>query len=99
MVQLQQKYLRDRDTWRTAESWVRGLIEQLLQITHRQWLHQNALLHYCLSDGRTYTKRKQLIARVQELMWTDPNNLLPIDCSLPDEDFKKLGAADADAQA
>ena len=32
-------------------------------------------------------------------MWTDPDDLLPIDCSLLDEDFEKLDAADADAQA
>ncbi len=76
-----------------------GLIKQLLQITHRQWLHQNVLLHYRLSDGRTYSKRKQLIARVQELIWTDPNNLLPINRPLLDKDFAKLGAADADSQA
>ena len=68
MVQLQRQYLSDRDTWRTAESWARGLIEQLLRITHRQWLLRNALLHYRLPDSRTYTEREQLIAKVQELM-------------------------------
>ena len=30
-----------------------------------------------------------------KLMWTDPDNLLPEDRTLLDEDFEKLGAADA----
>ena len=99
MVQLQRVHLSDRDTWQTAETWARGLIEQPLRITHYQWLHRNSLMHYRLADGRTYAKRERLIKRVQELMWTDPDDLLPIDRSLLDEDFEKLGAADAGAQA
>ena len=34
-----------------------------------------------------------------ELMWTDPDDLLPEDRALLDEDFEKLGAADANDQA
>ena len=99
MVQLQREYLSDRDTWRTAETWARGLIEQLLRLTHRQWLHRNAILHFRLSDGRTIAERESLIRRVQDLMWTDPEDLLPDDRPLLEEDFVKLGEANADAQA
>jgi len=99
MVQLQREYLVNRETWRTAETWARGLIEQLLRITHRQWLLRNALLHYKLPDGRTLVQRERLVERIMELMWTDPDDLLPEDRALLDEDFEKLGAADANDQA
>ena len=79
--------------------WARGLIEQLLRITHRQWLLRNALLHYKLPDCCTLVQREQLVKRIMELMWTDPYDLLPEDRALLDEDFEKLSAADANDQA
>ena len=99
LVQLQREHLAARDTWRTAETWARGLIEQLLRLTHRQWLLRNALLHYKLPDGRTLAQRERLVERIMELMWTDPDELLPEDHALLDEDFEKLGEADANDQA
>ena len=99
MVQIQREYLADQDTFRTAESWARGLIEQLLRLTHRQWLLRNALLHFRLSDGRTYVERERLVERILELMWTDPDDLLPMDRALMSEDFTKLAKADAGDQA
>ena len=98
LVQLQREYLCDRETWRTAESWDRGLIEQLLRITHRQWLLRNAILHYCLPDGRTIVERERIVERVMDLMWTDPTLLLSEDRALLEEDFVKLGNADASDQ-
>ncbi len=99
MDHLQQNYLSDRDTWQTAKSWARGLMEQLLCITYCQWLLWNALLHFCLLDDQTIVERKQLILRIQDLMWKDPDDLLPTNCSLLDKYFAKLCAADGDAQA
>ena len=60
---------------------------------------RNALLHYRLADGRTYVERERLVDRVKELMWTDPSSLVAEDRALLDEDFEKLGAADAHDQA
>ena len=99
MVQLQRHHLQGCDTWRTSESWAHGLMEQLLCITHRQWLHRNALLHFRLSDGRTLVERAAIVERVMGLMWTDPSELLPADRPLLDQDFEKLGRADAGNQA
>ena len=68
MVQIQREYLQTRDSWRTAESWVRDLIEQVLRITHRQWLQRNAIIHYRLSDGPTVAEKEKIVARVMELI-------------------------------
>ena len=82
-----------------AETWSHGLIEQLLQIEHRQWLLRNALIHYQLPDGRTVAQQEKIVKRILELVWTDPDSLLPEHRTLLDEDFDKLGAADASDQA
>ena len=68
MVQLQREYLADRETWRTAESWSRGLIEQVLRITHRQWLRRNATMYFRLPDGRTKAEKEALASRIMKLM-------------------------------
>ena len=99
MVQIQREHLADIDTFRTAESWARDLIEQLLCLTHRQWLLCNALLHFRLPDGRTYAKRERLVEKFMDLMWTDPDDLLPEDRALMTEDYKRLAKADATDQA
>ena len=99
MVQLQREYLADRETWLTAESWSRGLIERVLRITHRQWLRRNATIYYRLPDGRTQAEKEALATRIMNLMWTDPSDLLPDDRELLDTDFEALGKADANDQA
>ena len=99
MVHIQREHLQDLETWRTAETWSRGLIEQLLRITHRYWLLRNALIHYQLPGGRTVAQREHIVQHIFELVLTDPDSLLPEDRTLLDENFDKLGAADASDQA
>ena len=93
MVQLQRKHLQDLETWQTAEIWVKGLIGQLLQITHYQWLLQHVLIHYHLQDGQTHVQRKRLVEQTTEIMWVDPDGLLSEDTPLLGKNFEKLGVS------
>ena len=52
-----------------------------------------------LPDGQTIAQREKTVEFILELMWTDPENLLPEDRTLLDEDFDRLGAADVSGQA
>ena len=52
---LQREFLERRDTYLTAETWASGFMERLIRITHRQWLHRNAKVHFKGTDGRTLT--------------------------------------------
>lgn len=45
-AQHQRDYLVNQDTYMTAETWMVGLIEQLLKIPHQQWLYRNAKVHF-----------------------------------------------------
>ena len=59
-VQLQRDYLRDIDTYTTAESWATGLMERLIKITHRQWLYRNSTVHFKSKDGRTLAEHEKI---------------------------------------
>ena len=98
LVHVQREHLRDSDTWRTAESWASGLMDQLLRLTHRQWLHRNARLHFRRPDGRTQLQHNEIVAKISKLIWTDPDELLDADRKLLGLDFRKLGRARAVTQ-
>ena len=53
-------------------------------------------MYYSGESGRTSLA---IAKRVEELMWTDPEELLKEDRPLLEEDCKRLGAADAATQA
>ena len=38
---------------RGADYWACGLMQHLLELTHRQWLYHNATVHMKLKDGMT----------------------------------------------
>ena len=94
-VQLQHDHLQSIETYKTAETWASGLIERLIKITHRQWLHRNAKLHFKTPNGRTVIENDLLNEKVKEMMWTDPDSLLEEDKALLEEDFEQLGKAEA----
>lgn len=94
-VQIQRRHLETSESWITAESWATGLMEQLLRLTHRQWLHRNAKVHFRRSDGRTASEFEETIEKIKHLLWTDPDDLLPENRSLFETDFWLLGASSA----
>ena len=97
-VALQREYLLQQKTWQTADVWAERFIEALLRITHKQWLHQNALVHYT-GNRRTTSEKEALARRVEELLWTGPGKLLEEDRPLLDEDCTRTGEANATTQA
>ena len=57
------------------------------------------LVHYTGKDGRTASEKEALAWRVEELLWTDPDELLEEDRPLFGKDCTRLGEADATTQA
>ena len=45
------------NTYLSPQRWGRQFIEQLLQLTHKQWIFRNSRLHYKKLDGLTLTWR------------------------------------------
>ena len=71
------------------------IILQLLQITHRQWSYRNGSIHLRVKDGMTMHQHELLMRRCEELLWTDPSQLLEEDQALLDIDFTALGSSSA----
>jgi hypothetical protein len=76
-----------------AGHWCKGLIQRLLQITHRQWTYRNRTIHYKDQDGLTAAQQEKIAKECEEFLWTDPMSLLPEDRDLLDIDFDELGEA------
>ena len=67
-----------------------------MQITHRQWLYRNGSTHLKVKDGMTMVQHTRLMQRCEELLWTDPSQLLEEDQQgLLEMDFQTLGSGPA----
>ena len=91
LFQLQAQTLTAESSNWTIKSWSCQFIKRILNITHRQWLYQNARIHIRLSDGLTEPEHKNIIQLVHNLLHTDPNDLLPQHRHLLQQDFQQLG--------
>jgi hypothetical protein len=60
VVEIQHTYQRLCGTNRTRKSWATGLVINLMEITHGQWLYCNVVLHDSVL-GALVTKRKEEI--------------------------------------
>ena len=45
LLDIQDSYLRVRGSAWSSEKWAMGLITQLLQVTHRQWIYRCVVVH------------------------------------------------------
>ena len=77
---------------RSPDKWGADFVSRLIQITHRQWLLRNAHVHYRKLDGLTEAQHTAILARVRDLLWTDPADLLERHRYLLEVDFHDLGA-------
>ena len=79
----------------TSERWAKGLIQRLLGITHRQWLYRNAVVHFKGPDGYTHAEHEQILTKMKDFLWVDPQDLLPRDRGLLEENFNSMGSSPA----
>ena len=92
---VRQQDISRRKLRKHAGHWCNGLILRLLQVTHRQWSYRNGSTHLQVRDGMTMTQHRALTRRCEELLWTDPTQLLPEDQCLLNLDFAALGSGNA----
>ena len=83
--------LLDSGLYLSPERWGRGFIEQLLQLTHKQWLYRNSRKHFKRRDGLTEAEHLKTIRDMHHLMHVDPEELLPRHQHLMEADFGELG--------
>ena len=88
-------YIKERGLRKHPGHWCNGLITRLLQITHRQWTYRNGTVHLRGPDGLTLSQQRALAQKCEDLLWTDPSDLLEADRALLDMDFSRLGSGPA----
>jgi hypothetical protein len=75
----------------TAESWTRRLIRRLLELTYRQWIYRNVMIHTVVGEGLTMTQHEKVMSEVAKYAETNPLDLLPENRQLLEIDFAILG--------
>ena len=93
--ELQARHYRRFGLQRSSKRWARGLVQRLLQITHRQWTYRNSTVHIKTHDNLTEAQHHALLQRCEDLLWTDPDQLLAGDADLLSVDFEALGSGPA----
>ena len=61
----------------TLERWGQKLVSLLMHVTHKQWLIRNLHAYYEKLEGLTNEQHLLIFQKVEELMLTDPADLLP----------------------
>jgi hypothetical protein len=88
---LQEGWMKEKGKMTKIRTWSGNFSQQLLQITHRQWLCRNARVHLKKLEGRNEDQHREVFEKVKEMMLTDPSNLLPCHQELLLQDFEQLG--------
>ncbi len=81
--------IRDRKLKRGSSKWARALMSELLQITHQQWIYQNASIHI-IKDGCTVVQHRRALDDMDKYLDTDPEELLREHTHLLFTNFKNL---------
>ena len=79
----------------SPRKWGQQFIEHLLSITHKQSIFRNSHIHFKGQDGLTQPQLDKIFTQVEELMRSDPEQLLPRHQHLMEVDFEALGAGKA----
>jgi hypothetical protein len=61
----------------SPEGWTRRFIDKLIQITHQQWINRNYKVNFRTKRGLTIKENDEIFDSLEELMHTDPDDLLP----------------------
>ncbi len=72
------------------EKWGQQFIKYLLQITHKQWIFQNSGVHCKGFNGLTQAAHNKIFNCMEELIFTDPDYLLPKHQHLMSQDLEAL---------
>lgn len=65
LLQLQQAHLKQRLSSLTIESWTRGFLDQLLSLTHTQWICRNLTKHHRTKGTKVLASRDQIQKEIE----------------------------------
>jgi hypothetical protein len=73
-----------------AESWISGVITQLLQVTHSQWIYKCVLVHDCTTGTLISSHKAKLLKEIDHQLTLGPEGLSEEDRFLLECNFNEL---------
>jgi hypothetical protein len=89
-VEHRKEDIQRRNLRRGWDSWARGLMRRLLEMTHQQWRYRNATVHLKIKDGCTAVEHRRLLEEINQCLDSDPEELLREHKQLLFTNFKNL---------
>jgi hypothetical protein len=86
---IQDSYLRVRGSAQSSERWAMGLITQLIQVTHGQWIYRCVLVHDCMSGTLINQHKAELLEEITKQLSMGAESLMEdnkflLECNLLD---------------
>ena len=63
--EIQKRFLSQEDTQLTADSWVKGLVSKLLEMTHVQWIFRCISKHHPTKGSLVMKANKDLLSEIE----------------------------------
>ncbi len=98
LLWIQSTYLHNSNSSSGAMRWISGLITQLLQLTHTQWIYQCNLVHNRTTGTLISTHKKELLKEIELQLSLGPEGLEEEDRFLLECNFDNLTMTTGDQQ-
>jgi hypothetical protein len=90
LLPIQSTYLLQCNLSSQAECWISGVITQLLQATHSQWIYCCVLVHDCTTDTLILSYKEDLLKEIKHQLSLGQEGLAAEDQFLLECDFDEL---------
>jgi hypothetical protein len=98
LLPIQSAYLLNSKSSSRAMQWISGLITQLLQVTHTQWIYQCVLVHDRSTGVSISSHQEELLKKIDHQLSLGPEGLEEEDRFLLECNFDTLTMADGEQQ-
>ena len=98
LVDEQRNYLGYIGSRRCADKWIQGLVIQLLQVTHSQWIYRNVVVHDSTSGTLIAEHKAELLKEIDRQLDQGPEDLLGEDRYLLEINHDDLDSSNGEKQ-
>ncbi len=90
VVEIKHTYQRLCGTNRTLKSWATGLVIKLMEITHKQWLYCNVVVHNSMAGALVTRRKEEIQQEIEKQQSLDPQGLQEEDQYLAEVNLEDL---------
>jgi hypothetical protein len=98
LLPIQSAFLHSSRSSSNATWWIAGLITQLLQVTHTQWIYRCVLVHDRTTGTIISAHKEQLLKEIKHQLIIGPDNLDKEDRFLLECNFNELATTTGEHQ-